>query len=224
MNIFTYNFPIDLKSSGIRTIKDLKTNLKSSGYDIVSAKLILSNGKLVAPEVFQTNLYDDTVITTLLEGASMIVYTEENAPKNTLLPDILPTKLDKTLTSGNKTYYVVVDTGYERYDEISMPGRSVNQEPFKLISINHQPTNPSYDRTVRFLHDIIPRYKSMKQFTNNPIFETKDISSVTINRIINYVRSMEYCEIWGEGHSIVQYPINQNTILVRLNLSDVEAG
>ena len=226
MNIFTYNNTINVKAN---TIRDLKTILNSSGYDTASAKLILSDGRLVAPEVFQTTTYDNIIITTMLEGSSLVIYPKGKEPKINTVPNILPTIHTKPLEplTNTTTYYVVVDTGYEGHEEINIPGQPAQQEPFKLIALNHQPTSPSYDATVRFLNETIPQNMTMKyqrQFTNNTIFETNDINSVTINSIINATRSMEYCEIWGTGHDIVQYPITQDITLVHLKLNDVETG
>ena len=178
--------------------------------------------------VFQTTTYDDLDITTMLEGSSVLVYPTGKVPKVNAVPNILPTiHIETQPLVGEKKYFIAVDTGYEGYGEINMPGQPVHNEPFKLIELNHQPTNPSYDVTVRFLNDIIPQNMTMKyqqQFTNNPIFETKDINSVRINSIINAVQSMEYCMIWSTNHDIIQYPISKDITLVHLMLSDVEAG
>ena len=62
MNIFTYTTQIDAKSSGIRTVRDLKTALNSSGYDTESVKLILSDGKLVAPDASIKSIYNNYIV------------------------------------------------------------------------------------------------------------------------------------------------------------------
>jgi hypothetical protein len=231
MNIFVNVDEIDFKNSGIVTMRDLKKALDESNYDIPSSKLILSNGKLVAPEVFQTTKYDDLVIISMLDGSSISVYPKNRAPRVNNIPDILPTEIEKPLTPtnkiGDKTYYVVVDTGYEGHGEIGMQGKPVQPESLDLIALNHKSTDPIYNSTVKFLNDVIPKnmkIKYQRQYTNHPIFRTKDINSVTINNIINAARQMEYCEIWGNSHTIEQYSVSPDITLVHLKLDDVEAG
>ena len=55
MNIFVHKSS-DINTSDILTVRDLKISLTNNNYDVSSVKLILSNGKLVSPEVFQYNL------------------------------------------------------------------------------------------------------------------------------------------------------------------------
>lgn len=120
-------------------------------------------------------------------------------------------------------YYVVVDTGYEWHSMIRIP-ETLSEE---LIVINHQSINLDNENTVMDLLDTISNTITMKHqrnFSNNPIFQTTNISSTTINRIINDVENMEYCNIWGHSHDIAQYSISPEIVLVHLKLKDVESG
>ncbi len=231
MNIFVHT---SNELHGISTVKDLKDVLTHNNYDILSAKLILSNGKIVSPEVFQTISYDNFNITTLLEGSSILVYPKDKVRKTKIDTNIIPTIGNNPINNQlipnipEKIYYVVVDSGYEHQD-LNEPGIPATKEdyPGELIALNHQPIKLEYEPTVRFLFDVIQQNLQMKyhrQFTNNPIFKVSNINSVQINKIINSVRSMEYNEIWGNGHDIVQYPISNDITLVHLKLNEVEAG
>lgn len=212
LNIFTYTFPIDVDASSINTVGDLKIALNGSGYDISSTKLILSNGQLVSPEVFTTDKYDN--ISLDLKGASAIVF-----PK-----DKLPNKTPNIVTTSPITYYVIPDTGYEGSGPLKMP----TSRRGNLIAINHQSVNKDYDEVVKYLFNKIPFTIKIcydRSFTNHAIFKVNDLkSNTTIAGIIDAVIEMDCCEVWGTKHDIKEYQLDPNTVLVHLQLKEVESG